>query len=485
MPTTVSVGTSQPITTLDPRVASVGADVDAAALMYETLALADSALDTRPQLAASWTLRADRRTIDVRLRPDGRFHAGQAVRASDVIRSFEPSATDTVGRDRLRSVIHLLDGGDAFLAGRAQRIAGLSIVDSLTVALRFAPGVAPTMAIFTELPTAIRGPGASATIVNGTGPWRLARRTRGDSALVLARVRPAPGRPDSMYYGTIEAERLSALLSTGQIDCMPWVSLAGRRQLAARTDVTLQDGGQWEAQVLDVTPRRAAWHDHRARRGLAHAIDRSSYLRVLGLRSAMVTSGLLSPTGAFGDEVSPALPYDPTAARALLDSAGIRAGDTIRIFVRSGRGSDTTLGLPSLLAASLRAIDLVPVFRVHDRLDAALGSGAVDVANYAITLRNITDEAVMELFSDRSLGTGGVPIPALPRLERAYHAGPTADQRRAALRALNALVAREQPVIPLWFAAPTAAGRVTVAGCRADGIALHRFLDLRHVEPAR
>ncbi|MCU0635550.1 MAG: ABC transporter substrate-binding protein [Gemmatimonadaceae bacterium] len=331
------------------------------------------------------------------------------------------------------------------------------------------------------LSTVVRGPGASERAANGTGPWRFVRRTRADSGVVLARVTPQRGYPDSLHLGMVRAEAIPALLASGALDCMPWITLSTRRQLAARSDVRMRDDGPPQAQIIDVAVQRAVWRDVRARIGLAHALDGASYVRTFELGVARRTSGLLSPLGPLRDAAVPPIAYDPVRARALLDSAGLHSGDTVRIHARAGRDADTTLGLPALLAASLRAIDRVPRFVVSARIDEALATGAVDLATYALVQQSAGEEAITELFSEQSLGSGGVQLPGVRPLELAYRRDTSVAARRAVLIQLNALVAAQQPVIPLWFMRPTAVARLDVEGCRAESAMVDRFVQLRRV----
>ncbi|MCU0635549.1 MAG: ABC transporter substrate-binding protein [Gemmatimonadaceae bacterium] len=480
----IVVGVGRVTQSLDPRDAALRPAVELSFLLYDRLVGVDSLGNPVPELAARWRIDDAAREVVFVLRADARFHDGTPVRAADVVRSLSPGATDTLGREQLTPLLRTVDGGDAFLDGRSDRVRGLDARDDSTVAIRFVRGHLLDVPLFSGTIYAIRGPRASATVAHGSGPWRLVRRERGDSLLVLARVRPAPGWPDTLRYHTIPFGDLGAAIVRKEVDCVPFINATVRRDLVARTDIVVRDDGPLNLQMIDFSPRSPRWHDVRARRAIAHLIDRPTFLRALSLRGT-VTSGLLVPGGVNDDAAAPPIAHDPVRARELLDSAGIRDGDTVRLFVNAGFPMDTLHGVIGTVGASLRALGRVPVYLPSGDFTVALERGDVDLAAFSLGMAPHQEPLEAYLAAGRVGNAQDVldRLPDIGPLERRARTDRSPADRQAALRAINRLFIERQPVVPLWFAPGSIAARHGVEGCSMEAAAQTRFLTLRRTIP--
>ncbi|MCU0649000.1 MAG: ABC transporter substrate-binding protein [Gemmatimonadaceae bacterium] len=477
----VVVGVTRLTTSFDPRTAVLRPALELSFLLYERLVLVDSSGALRPYLARRWRADSAAGTLTFVLRPGARFHDGSPVRARDVVRSFTPDPSDTAGRAQYAPLLDLLVGGRDFNAGRTRQVEGVSAPDDSTVVLRFAPGHAPDATLLAGAPYVILGPGASAVRENGSGPWRLVAGTAGDSMLVLARVQPVSGYPDTLYYVTIGGQDLAPRLLAGTVDCVPFLPSAVRRALVTRTDVVVRDDGPLNLQLIDFSPRRAAWADVRARRAIAHLVDRPAFLRAMSLRGTL-TSGFLSPVGVNRDSIADVpIAADPSAARALLDSAGIAAGDTVRLFVNAGSATDTLSGVVGALGAALRAIDRVPVYVTGGDFTAAIADGQVDIALYLLGMQ-FTEEPLAAFLAGGQIGDVThvrQRVGDLSALERMLRADTSSTHRRDVLRRIDARFRSAQPLVPLWFVPGSSASRAGVTGCAMEAAGTTHYLTLR------
>src|SRR5206468_12027774 len=98
----------------------------------------DEKLVPAPALAERWTVSVDQRTYTFHLRRGAKFHNGREVRAADVKYSFERAA-----RGKRPWVFEKLVGAREFIKGAANEIAGVRVVDDLTVELRLDKPFAP------------------------------------------------------------------------------------------------------------------------------------------------------------------------------------------------------------------------------------------------------------------------------------------------------------------------------------------------------
>jgi ABC-type transport system substrate-binding protein len=472
------------VNSLDPRLTRVRAEFDLATLLFERLVQLDSTGAPAPMLASRWEL--SNRSVTFRIRDRATFHDGVPVRAADVVRSFSPPPADSVGRRQLRALLLRIEGGRAFLDSGALAVRGLSTLGDSAVVVRFLASITPTITEFTRPALVVVGASSTADHPIGSGPWRYVRRALSDSAHVLTRVSTVAGMPDTLLFRAVALGAVGRAISERQVDCAPLlVSPTARRLLATRTDIAVRENGPTAASLVMVSPHGTRWHSVAARRGLALAIDRNAFLRVAAIRSAITTSGLLRPNGLTVQTAASPLPHDPQQGRALLDSAGIRVGDTVRVLVSAGSPTDTALGLAGLVGASLRGVGRVPQFVLSRNALADLASGRGDVFPGTYSQTNTVDDPAFDLAVPGSASLREMVLPLMRNADAIttrVQSAPSDRMFRRALRALDSAIVDQQPAIPLWFARPVSAHHPAVEGCTVSGAALHRHLDLRRVE---
>src|SRR5699024_7201152 len=78
--------------TIDPQGTTAEATRDAARLIYESLVTVNENYEVVPQLAESYEVSDDRKTVEFKLREGITFHNGDEMKAEDVIASMEKLA---------------------------------------------------------------------------------------------------------------------------------------------------------------------------------------------------------------------------------------------------------------------------------------------------------------------------------------------------------------------------------------------------------
>ncbi|TDH36377.1 ABC transporter substrate-binding protein [Pseudohoeflea suaedae] len=288
-------------------------------LFQSTLLKRDAELATRPDLARSWSLSADRLTWTIELRKDARFSDGAPLTATDVAFTFNEGAKA---------------GGalDLTVLKRA------TAIDDTTVRIELKQPWITFAENFYSLgivPAARYGEGYASDPV-GSGPYRLVSWTHGEQLIVEA-------NPD--YYGPrAEFEKITFLFTdedtslaaarAGQVDM---VSVP-----AALADLTPDGFKLLSVQSVDnrgITfpiPEpglgedgkvigNAITSDRAIRRAINLGIDRDKLVEVALLGHGTPAYG--PADGLPWSNPEAGISYDPEKARALLDEAGWIAGD--------------------------------------------------------------------------------------------------------------------------------------------------------------
>lgn len=237
----------------------------------------------------------------------------------------------------------------------------------------------------------------------GTGPYRFVRWQRGDRIVLQANPSYFAGAPKIKELtlaiisddNTTRAQLQSGEANLGiEIPAAVYGSLAGaanlRRQLA--------DSPAYTAMMFNT--RHAPLDDVRVRRALVLGMDRAAIVRNVTYGTGTLAVADLAPYyWAFDAKLRPT-PYDPAAAKALLDAAGWRAGpDGVRrrngtplsLLLVYGIGSQTVRAITVQIQQMYRGLGVDLQLKGFDyaTLYAAAQSGGIlnggkfDLAMYA------------------------------------------------------------------------------------------------------
>lgn len=294
-------------------------------VLFPGLVRPDEAQRPTPDLALSWTTAADGRSWTFVLRPGVKWHDGAPFTAHDVKFTFD-QILDLNSGTRLRSDF------DA--------VAGVDVMDSLTVRFRLKAPFAPLLTLLGYnagiIPQhALQGQRLSDAVTFnrekpiGTGPFMVERVEPGASVQLVR---------NPHYYGqTPGVERLTfrivpdvnaqvAQLRAGALDLITiepanLSSVQGARGVVVRQVPVAQ---HWYVGFNQRTPR---FVDARVRRALTYGVNRQA-----------IVDGVLkgygdAPRGTipvalrdFYDSTVALVPYAPDSARALLAQAGWAPG---------------------------------------------------------------------------------------------------------------------------------------------------------------
>jgi len=304
-------------------------------VLFTTLIRYDDDLRPVPYLAERWdtAATADGLRLTFRLRDDVRWHDGPATTAHDVEFTFERIKDPTTAYPNA-SLLSLYDSA--------------TVVDSLTISfyLKRHPGFLDPWRIIPPMPRHILGDVAPVELRAhrfgaepvGNGPFRFVEH-RADDRWVFAANPDFPtelgGRPhlDRLVYRVIvePTTRIAEHLA-GNVDVYLAVDPSQAATIETNPETRILAYPTRNYILIAWNGQRPLFADARARRALTMGIDRGEIVDVVRQGYGEIARGPVPPFHwAHHTEMEP-LPYDPAAARALLDSAGWidRDGDGVR-----------------------------------------------------------------------------------------------------------------------------------------------------------
>ncbi|RVV99930.1 ABC transporter substrate-binding protein [Mesobaculum littorinae] len=305
--------------------------------IYDGLVRRDENLDLQPGLAESWEVLDEGMRLRFKLREGVSFHNGEPFDAEAVKYTF----------DRLLGEV----GGTGPQQSNYTTIDHVEIIDDYTVDFHMAQ---PDPVMLTKLagygamivpPDYIEEVGEEEFDMNpvGTGPFKFESYTQGAQVELSANEDYFDGVPevDGLVFRFIreDATRLAELQS-GAVDIMadvafsavPTIDSAGNLEIVSVPGPTI-----YSLALKTVEP--AATADLRVRKALNMAIDKQALIDAfLAGRGQPIDS--LQGELSFGyDPEMEGYAYDPEAARALLEEAGVPQGAEMTIDYRAGNST--------------------------------------------------------------------------------------------------------------------------------------------------
>jgi len=443
---------------LFPPASAVTTGADVAGLVFSRLADLTFDLNTvddagfRPQLARSWTHEGPR-TLVFHLDPRARWHDGVPVRAADVAFSFRVYR-DTLVNSRFRPNLDAIDS--------------VTARDSLTAVFHFARWypeqlydatyhmkVLPKHLLDT-IPPARLASSAFGRAPVGSGPFRFVRWEAGSTIEVAADTAYFLGRPrlDRVIWRIVPdlGAAVSALVSGegDAIEVIPPPELRARVRAARDLRLVPYPPNAVAYIAFNLRARggrgpHPLFADRDVRRALAMAIDRAAVVRSLFGADGEVPVGATARAQWIWSDSIRQVPYDPDAARHLLERRGWRLGpDGVRtkggvplrfdliLSATSRARADAAVLIQAQLKAVGVAMGIQPLeYNVFEQRSVRKD---FDASFQARTL-DASPSSVLQLFGSADAGQsnyGSYASPVFDSLARRAIGAPT----RAAARAL-------------------------------------------------
>lgn len=416
-------------------------------------------LPTRGTLAESWK-RIDDRTVELKLRPNVKFHSGQPLTADDVVFSFSPErfgaasggkevpAEVKAAANRLWAGIHaekvddltvrvVSKTPDPVLEQRLQRL-GAEIIS------KAAYEAASSYGAFFQAPV-------------GTGPFKV-REFRQNEILVLdAHDDYWGGKPPvkQLRYVVVPegSSRINGLLA-GEYDFITDVMPDQIPAVEANKNFEVVGGAAANHRLLVFDKHNGPLKDPRVRLALAHAIDRQAIIDSLWAGKTKVPAGL--QWEAYGpmyisDWTVPE--YNPDRARELLKEAGYK-GEPITYRVLNNYYINQ-VATAQILAEMWKAVGLNVKIEMKENWPQILDTSAAPGGGQRM-LRDLANSLVFpdpaatfgNFYCHKAalVGTGEWESSALNEQCDILFTSMNQEERKAAFKRMLEIAEREDPV---------------------------------------
>ncbi|MDE2202583.1 MAG: ABC transporter substrate-binding protein [Burkholderiaceae bacterium] len=348
-PSTLVIGLSGDVTSLDPHFHNVTPNANVAEHMFETLVAKDEKMRLKPGLATSWKAVSD--TVwEIKLRPGVHFHDGSEFTSADVVYSLARPAT--------------IKNSPSPYTIYTRGFKDVTAVDKLTVRITtngpypLVPNDLSTIYIVSKKAAEKAGPDDfnNGRALIGTGPFKFVSFAKGDR-LELARFDGYWGKKPQWEHVTLriltaDAPRVAALLA-GDVQVIENVPTSDIKKLSSDPAVSVFRMPVFRMMYLhldsnrDVSPfvtdkagkplAKNPLKDPRVREAISRAISRQAIVdRVM--EGAAEPTGQLVNSALFGHVPDLKAPVaDPAAARKLLAQAGYPEGFAITLHATNNR----------------------------------------------------------------------------------------------------------------------------------------------------
>ena len=311
---------------LDPTAGAAAAiDEVVYANVFEGLTRIDQSGEVQPALAESWDISEDGLVYTFHLRDGVLFHDGTTFDADDVV--------FTLDRARAEDSVNAQKG----LFEAIESVTALSPLD-VEVTLTQPTALFPwNLGWGDAVIVAPESADANENAPVGTGPFRFSRWVSGDR-IELERNDAYWGDEPALTRVTFQvvpdaAAQVQAIMA-GDVDAFPNIAAPeALPQFEADPAFTVAIGTTEGETILAMNNSRGPLSDVRVRRAIAHAINRQDIVDGAMFGYGTPIGSHFAPHHPAYVDLTGVYPYDPDAARILLDEAGYADGLTLSLIL--------------------------------------------------------------------------------------------------------------------------------------------------------
>ncbi len=384
--------------TMDPHSQNVGTVTMVLQQIYDPLIARSRELGLEPGLATAWA-QVEPNRWRFTLRPNVRFHEGEAFSSDDVVFSIGRAQAPSSNFGIYVDTIERVEPVDALTVDVITRAVDPILPNKIASIFMMSRAWSERNNAARPQNTRTREETFTVRNVNGTGAFRLASREP-DVRTVLTRhadwwgwANPNNGNVTEIVFRPIssDATRVAALLSN-EIDFVLDPPLQDLQRLRSAPGLRVLEGPEVRTIFLgldvardellysDVRGRNP-FRDLRVRQALYHAIDIAAIQRIT-MRGQSVPTGTLFPeqVQGYAREEDVRLPFDQVRARALLTEAGYPNGFGVTLDCPNNRYINDEQICQAIVAmwarvgvrAALKSQPLAPFFAQIQRDDTSI-----------------------------------------------------------------------------------------------------------------
>jgi len=274
-----------------------------------------------PSLAESWTVSADQRVYEFKLREGLRFHNGDPFTAEDVKWSFQRAKGAKLLHEKVREVaiadpyrvrFHLHEPWPDFMTFYGTLATGAGWI----MPKKYVEQVGNDG--FKKHPV-------------GLGPYKFVSHTPGIELVMEAFEgywRKMPSVKRLVYKSVPDPVTRLAMLKRGEVDLAYLLDAPQAQEVKRAPNLTLAFSGGIGTFYLDFFDQwdaKSPWADKRVRLAANYAIDRQAVNEAENLGASRLTGNIVPRSFDFALPIEP-YPYDPARAKQLLAEAGYPSG---------------------------------------------------------------------------------------------------------------------------------------------------------------
>jgi peptide/nickel transport system substrate-binding protein len=428
----------------------------------------------QPALADLPTVSSDSKTYTFKLKSDIKWSDGSPITADDVVFTFktliapEYKEFNSFQRSLAEQYIATVDSPDA----------GTIVVTTKTV---YAPALYQFGFLTPILPSKVLGSMAPAELNTTSwnnapdpvsGVFKLRKWTRG--SLIEYERNPnyflGPSNLDGYSIKILQdAVALATAARTGDVDIAGQIEYSQIASLNSASNLKVLGIQSDEAPTLGFQlrpdqPASQFFSDKAVRQALAYAVDKENLLKAAAFGSGVINNSCEPPQSwAFDPNVSPVYNYDLDKAGSMLDAAGWAKGSDgtrqkngvpfkFTILTDNQHGDHVTIA--QAVQNSWKQLGLqvdVKLVQFSDLIQNVIFKRTFDVFIIGQQMNNNgPDPDEFNSWYSSSIGN----ISGFTGADQAIDQGLSTldqDQRKAAYKDLQAVLAEEVPAIPLWF----------------------------------
>ena len=274
-----------------------------------------------PSLAESWTVSADQKTYEFKLREGLKFHNGDPFTADDVKFSFHRAKGSKTLHEKVKEVtvlrparvrFQLHDPWPDFMTYYGTMVSGAGWI----VPKKYVERVGDDG--FKRAPV-------------GLGPYKFVSHTPGVELVMEAYEgfwRKMPSVKRLVFKSVPESTTRMAMLKRGEVDVAYLLDVPQAQEVKRDPNLKLAFSGgiaTWYLDFLDQWDPKSPWADRRVRLAANYAIDRQALSDAETLGASKPAGNHVPRTFEFALPIEP-YPYDPVKAKQLLAEAGYPNG---------------------------------------------------------------------------------------------------------------------------------------------------------------
>ncbi len=297
------------------------------------------------QLATKWTPNTDATQWTFDLRPNVKWHDGDAFTASDVKFTFELALNPAFGWRNDPGVGVNLVGASEYMSGTVKEVSGIKVVDPQTVQFslkatdpRFpykliAAYMLPQHALKDQDPAKLAKSDWFLASPIGTGPFKLSKYVKDQYQDLVPNDYYWNGKPKlahliNRYFADETASDIA--LEKGEIQ-FSYVGGDVAARLKTNASYQVFEGSSFTSNYIIFNYRDKRLQDVRVRQAFMYAIDRKAIVKDVYLGAAYLEPCTLPQQIFWPGDVN-WYEYNPTKAQQLLKDAGWNSGDSLELW---------------------------------------------------------------------------------------------------------------------------------------------------------